>query len=46
MLFAIILMVLILVIFRKQKAEYSDEGSKTEIIVSLSWLLLVGAVAR
>jgi len=33
-------MVLILVIFRKQKAEYSDEGSKTEIIFSLSWYLL------
>lgn len=45
MLFAIILMVLILVIFRKQKAEYSDEGSKTEIIFSFSWYLLYFALA-
>lgn len=43
--FSIILMVLIFMVFRKQKAVYAGEGAKTEIIFSLSWYLLYFALA-
>lgn len=45
MFFSIILMVLIFMVFRKQKAVYAGEGAKTEIIFSLSWYLLYFALA-
>lgn len=40
MLFVIILMVLILMIFRKQEIEFTREGSKAEMIFCLSWYSL------
>lgn len=39
-LFSIVLMVLILITFRKQKIEYTKEGTKTELIVCISWYVL------
>lgn len=40
MFFSIILMVLILTIFRKQRIEDTKEGSKTEMLFCLSWYAL------
>lgn len=45
MFFAIVLMILIFVIFRKQKIDCAGGVSKTEIIFSLSWYLLYFALA-
>lgn len=45
MFFSFVLMVLIFAIFRKQEAEYMDEGSEKEILFILSWYLLYFALA-